>query len=328
MPAQKKLIPQVRALLVERGQKALELARQTILRERIEFKPLQDALSYFILDWEDVLHPGLLSLCCEAMGGKRETTYLVGAALVLLAGGADIHDDVIDQSTIKDSKPTVFGKFGKDIAILAGDTLLFKGLYTLQEACEVLPTNQKKLIMETTERAFFKITGAEAKEASLRQKIDLAPEEYFDVIKEKVAVSEATAKIGALLGGATLDDSENLGKFGRTFGILFTLRDEFIDVFELDELKNRVENECLPLPVLFALGDSKKAEGIKRLLTLGQITEKEMKIIPDLVMGSKKTCELRREMRTMIKQERIRLAPLKHCRNQLMLLLRAMVEDL
>ncbi|HKZ40269.1 MAG TPA: polyprenyl synthetase family protein, partial [Candidatus Hodarchaeales archaeon] len=153
-------------------------------------------------------------------------------------------------------------------------------------------------------------------------------EEYFDVIKKKVAVSEATAKIGALLGGATLDDSENLGKFGRTFGILFTLRDEFIDVFELDELKNRVENECLPLPVLFALRDSKKAERIKQLLTLRRITEKEMEIIPDLVMGSYKTRELRREMRTMVKQERKRLHPVKHCRSQLMLLLRAMMEDL
>ena len=144
MKPKQELVKQVKALLWGRGQEALEIAKQALLQEKVEFVPLQVALRYFMEEfWVDVLHPALISLACEAVGGSTDATTQIGAAVVLLAGGADVHDDIIDQSTIKDTKPTVFGKFGKDIAILVGDALLFKGLYMLHEACEQLPENQK-----------------------------------------------------------------------------------------------------------------------------------------------------------------------------------------
>jgi hypothetical protein len=91
MPTQKKLVLQVRDLLFERGQKVLGIAKQIILQEEISFEPLQDALRYFMLNWEDVLHPALLSLACEAVGGDPDLPTQVGDSLVLLAGGADVH---------------------------------------------------------------------------------------------------------------------------------------------------------------------------------------------------------------------------------------------
>ncbi len=188
MAPEKKLIMQVKKLLLERGREALETARQAVLKETVPFKPLEDALRFFIMNWEDVLHPAMLSLACESVGGKPEATAQIGAAMVLLAGGADVHDDVIDQSRIKDSKSTVFGKFGKDIAILVGDALLFKGLYLLHEACVTLPEDKQQSILELTEQAFFGISSAEAKDASLRGKTDsCVAKEYLEMIKMKAA---------------------------------------------------------------------------------------------------------------------------------------------
>src|SRR4030067_1441616 len=96
MSPDKKLIAKVRELLYSKGQESLEIARQSILREEVPYELLHEALRFFILDWEDVLHPALLAFSCEAVGGKAEATAQVGAALVLLAGGADVHDHVID----------------------------------------------------------------------------------------------------------------------------------------------------------------------------------------------------------------------------------------
>jgi geranylgeranyl pyrophosphate synthase len=327
MAPKKELIKQVKALLWTRGQESLEIAKQAVLKEKIEFEPLQVALRYFIEFWEDVMHPALLSLACEAVGGNPDSTTHVAAAIVLLAGGADVHDDIIDQSTIKDSKPTVLGKFGKDIAILVGDALLFRGLYILHEACEALPKNQRQLILELTKQAFFRISSAEAKEISLKGKIDSA-EEFLDMIKMKAAVGEVTMKIGAILGGGTSEEIELLGHYGKTLGILFTLRDEFIDVFELDELKNRAEKECLPLPILCTLKDASKAGTIMRIVGESPITEKEVEIILDLVINSKETRELKREMRSLTKEESQRLHLIKLHKKSLMLLLRSMMEDL
>ena len=327
MGTEKKLVLQARALLYEWGQKGLDLARKIMNEEKIPYEPLKVAIDYFMSSWEDVLHPALLSLSCEAVGGNPEVTINVAAAMVLLAGGADLHDDIIDQSVVKDSKPTVFGKFGKDLTVLTGETLLFKGLYALHEACETLPKNQKQSILELTKQAFYGISSAEAKETSLRGKTDSA-EEYLEMIKMKSAVSEATMKIGAILGEGSFEQIEVLGHYGKTLGVLFTLRDEFIDVFELDELRNRYEKECLPLPILFTFKNPKKADEITRLLSEKRLSENEVKRLLDIVVDSKETIELKKEMRSMIKRENQNLRLIKLHRSAFMLLLNSMMEDL
>jgi len=336
MTPKKKLMEQVTALLTERGQKALEIAKQSILQEKIRSELLHEALRYFMEEvWEDVLHPAILSLFCEAVGGDLDATTQVGAAMVLLAGAADVHDDIVDQSITKDSQLTVFGKFGKDISILVGDALLFKGLMMLHEACEILPKEQKKAILELVKQAFFGISSAEAEETSFRGKFDVSPEEYLDMIRTKVAVAEATAKIGVILGGGTPQEVEELGHYGRTLGILMTIRDEFVDVFELDELKNRAEKECLPLPILFTFKDPEKKDEIIQLLKASTITEKEVDRILDLVINSKETRMLKKEMRRMIKAEiqRLKFVGIEsgegtNYKNILAFLLKSTLEDL
>lgn len=327
MATEEKLMLRVIAVLRERGRKAIELAKQYVLQEEIEFKPLQEALRYFMEEWQDVLHPALLSLACEAVGGEPDATTEVGAAIVLLAGGADVHDDIIDQSTIKDIQLTVYGKFGKDIAILTGDALLFKGVYLLHRACESLPKNKKQMILEIIKHAFFEISSAEAKEASFRGRLDLSGQEYLDIIKKKVAAGEASTRIGAIVGNGTEKEVEILGHYGRTYGMLMTIKDEFVDVFEPDELTNRTERECLPLPILLTFQDSSKKTIILQLLK-EQLTEDKIDTILDLTIDSKETRDFKKEMKCLIKKENQQLCHIKNCQEILELLLWSTIEDL
>jgi geranylgeranyl pyrophosphate synthase len=327
MTPKKKLMEQAIAILRERGQEALEIAKNRIRQEEIEFKPLKEALGYFMEDWDDVLHPALVSLACEAVGGKPETIFQIGAALVLLAGGADVHDDIIDQSVTKGSKETIFGKFGGDIAILVGDALILKGTYLLHEAIELLPENKRKAILNIVRQAFFEISSAEAKEATFRGKTDLSVKEYLEIIRHKVAASEASTMIGAILGNGTAKEIEILGHFGRTFGILLTVRDEFVDVFEKDEITNRAKRECLPLPIIVAFQDnSRKIEIIKLLKS--RITASKIERILDLSMDCKENREEIRKMRRMVKQESLRVSTLQHNQAVFELLLKSTLEDL
>ncbi len=157
MAPKKKVMEQAIAIIQERGQKSVELARQMVLQESIEYKPFKEALNYFMKDWNDIAHPALVSLACEAINGKSDKTTQLGASLVLLAGGADVHDDIIDQSVIKGSKPTVFGKFGNDISILVGDALLLKGTYLLHQATEALVKGRKDEVLNTVKQAFLRL---------------------------------------------------------------------------------------------------------------------------------------------------------------------------
>ena len=325
----KKLMEQVQMLLSERGQKAFEIAKKTILQEKIKYEPMCEALHYFMKEtWYDVQHPALISLTCEAVGGNPEAMTQIGAAMILLAGSADIHDDIIDKSEIKDSKPTVLGKFNKDVALLVGDALLFIGLTLLHEACEKLPRKQGQTILDLTKQAFFEIASAEAKEAGFKGKYDLTPEQYYKVIEMKAAAAEANARIGAILGGGNPKEIDALGHYGRTLGILMTIRDDFIDMFEPDELSNRAKNECLPLPILYAFRDTRKKSEIARLLMTNNITEQETQKILNLIIDMKEVQELKKQMQMLVKKSEHALNCIKRNRKILKLLLQSTLEDL
>ena len=323
-----KLMEKVKKLLEERGRKAYEVAREETLSQEIGYEPVRDALEYFIGElWHDFQHPALLSLACESVGGKPENTTLVGAALVLLTGAADIHDDIIDQSRTKGSKPTVFGKFGRDIALLVGDALLLKGFMLLHKACERLPRKQGEKIISSVREAFFEIGVAEAKETSFKGNWDVTPEEYLDIIRMKASIAEATARIGAILGGGNSRKINALAHYGRTLGILMTIRDDFIDLFEPDELRNRIDNECLPLPILYAFRNPRKKSEVVRLLRKSKITEQETQDILDLIMDTKEVQKLKKEMQSLITSENL-LSIIKTNINTFELLLQSTVEDL
>jgi geranylgeranyl pyrophosphate synthase len=327
MDKEKKLALQARDLMIKRGAKGLEVARQIMKKEEIPSEPLKSAVDYFMVNWDDVVHPALLSLSCEAVGGNPETALDVAVAFVFLAGGADLHDDIIDESKVKDSKPTVYGKFGKELTVLAGDALLFKGLYTLHEACNKLPKEQKESILQLTKQAFYGISSAEAQETRLRKKVDVA-KEYLDMIKTKSAVSEATTKIGATLGNGTAEEISLLGDFGKNFGVLFALRDEFIDILDFKEFASRRETECLPLPIQFALRNQEKRDEISRLIGKVKLTKKDAEKLYDLVVDLPQNVKLREEMFEMVKTLVLKINHSKlRQKTCFKMLLNSMIED-
>ena len=97
--SQEEITNQLLKLLEERGRTALEMARKTVLEEKIESKEVREALTYFINEyWHDVTRPAILSLACEAVGGDPNITTPIAVPLILISGAIDIHDDIIDQS--------------------------------------------------------------------------------------------------------------------------------------------------------------------------------------------------------------------------------------
>lgn len=326
----KKLMERVQVILKKHGQNAFETAKNVILKEKNVCTQVYEALRYFMEEsWYDVQHPALISLACKAVGGNSNKAINIGASIVLLAGAADLHDDVIDKSKVKNSRPTVLGKFGKDIAILAGDALLFMGLFLLYKSCEGLSKEQSEAIMKIVKQAFFEISNAEAIEAKHRKdKYNLTPEKYYKIIEAKAAVAEACARIGAILGGGSLEEIDVLGHYGRTLAILMTIRDEFIDIFEPDELANRIKNECLPFPFLYALKNAKERDKLIQLIKANKITEKVSQKLVDLITGMEETQKLKNELRSLIENEINLLKSIKRNHNTLKLILESTLEDL
>ncbi len=273
----------------QKGGPALKNARKTMLRSCKDNSLSSQALRYFA---KVTLHnslpvfPALISISCEAVGGSAEKTTPFGEAIVLISSGADLHDDVIDQSAVKGSKQTVLGEFNAATTILAGDILLVQGFKQLIDSSELIPKKQAKEILELVSDAVFEICTAEALEIQLRNRLDLAPDEYHKVIKLKAVVPEVAMKIGALIGKGNSKDVENLGQFGRIYGINSIIIEEFADLFDIEELRNRLKNECPPLPIIYCLQNPEMKANLVPLLSVGFMDEKTHKKIVKIVLKS------------------------------------------
>jgi geranylgeranyl diphosphate synthase type I len=281
---QKEITEQLLRLLKERGKKALELTRKTVIEEKIESKVVLEALKYFITEyWHDTIRPGLFSLVCEAVGGDPDITNPIAISVSLISGGIDIHDDIIDQSEKKVGLSTVFGKFGKDIAMLVGDALLFKGFNVLYAAIEKgIPPKQIAIISDIITKTFFELGDAEALELQFRGRVDVSPEHYISVVRKKAADVEACTRISAIVGGGSKEEIEALAEYGRILGMLLILRDDMVDMFDPEETIHRIKKEHLSLVILYALQNTEMKHSISDLIKK-TVTEKDVEKLTAIV---------------------------------------------
>lgn len=251
-----KLIQEAERLLREKGSTALKTLRKTISSIKIESKEAREALQFFNEKYPyipSLFTATLLTLACEAVGGNSGIADSLAVPMILIRAGIDIHDDVIDKSKTKYGGPTIYGKFGKDIALLIGDALLFEGCFQLCKASSKISEDKMVKILDVIKQLFFELGDAEALELGLRGRMDVTPEEYLYVVRKKAADVESLLRIGAILGGGSKREIEALGNYGRMLGMLSLLMDDLQDLKDPKELSQRIKNECLPLPVIFAL---------------------------------------------------------------------------
>jgi geranylgeranyl diphosphate synthase type I len=313
--------------LVERGRNALEMARETVLQEEIESKEVREALKYFMTQyWHDTARPAILSLVCEAVGGDPEMTTPVAIPLSLISGALDIHDDIIDGSKTKESRPTVLGKFGKDVALLVGDALIFKGFALLNQAADKgIPAEKVAVIIDIVKRTFFELGDAEALELKFRGRWDVTPEEYLKVVKKKAADVEAHTRISAILGNGSKEEIAALAEYGRLLGMLIILRDDLIDMIDFEEAVHRIRKEHLSLPILYALENPEIRSTLSSLLLKKTITKRDAEEILAVVDRAGGVNRLEKLMQNLVQNAHSHVEKIKKNREFLQLLSEGML---
>ena len=319
----------VLARLKEKSKKGLEYARKTILSERIEHKELHEALHHYVSNWNDFTHPGLFAAAYEAVGGNLEATVQIQAAIALIAAAFDIHDDIIDKSELKHGVPTVFGKFGEGAALLLGNAFLIEGFMLLGRSLDELGQGKSK-VFEIMKQSLYEFGNAHASELNLKKGTGAPPEEYLRIVKMKAASIEGDMRLGALVGGGSQEEVEALAGYGRILGTLAMLREEFIDVFDAEELNQRICNEYLPIPVLYAMQDREANERIHRLLAKRKIKNSDLNVLADTVFEAKSVGKLKASMKELMAQAVRLVSHVKNrkLRTQLQMFASSTLEDL
>ncbi len=316
--------------LKRRSKKGLEFAKQTLQAEKIDYPKLREALEHYLEHWDEFTHPGLFSIACEAVGGDADDFVPTQAAIAMMTAAFDIYDDIIDRSKVKHEIPTVYGKFGAEMALLLGNAFLIEGFKLFVDSAASLPKEKEKNALETLKKLVFEIGNAHALEVGLKERKNVALNDYIQITEMKAASIEADMYLGALFGGGKDIEVDVLAQVGRILGILATLRDDLIDIFDIEELRQRISVQDLPLPLLFAMQDRKKKTKVTNILSKPEMTDNDVATLVDFTLEAKSVVQMKNQMRLLISKasKLATMLPKPKPRSKLQVLLSFMLEDL
>jgi len=316
--------------LKRRSEKGLSVAKQTLQAEKIQYPKLRKALEHYITHWDEFTHPGLFSIACEAVGGDPDVVAPAQAAIALITAAFDVQDDIIDKTEVKHEKTTVYGKFGPEMTLLLGNAFLIEGFKLFVDSSVTLPKEKEKSALETLKKLLFEVGNAHALEVGLKKREDFTLNDYIRITDMKAASIEADMYLGALFGGGVDAEVEVLARVGRILGILATLRDDLIDVFDIEELRQRILVQDLPLPLLFAMREQEDKGKIMNMISKSHLTNSDVATLVDFTLEAKSVVQLKGRMRLLIDEGTHLLNSLSHheLQDSIQSLLSFMLEDL
>ncbi len=193
-----------------------------------EAEKLNDPVKYILSIGGKRLRPVLALMACNLFSDQIDEAVIPATGLEVFHNFTLVHDDIMDHAPVRRNLPTVHSKWNLNQAVLSGDVMAF-----IANEC-FLQTPPRCLLK------VFKEFNKAAIEVCVGQQLDIDFEkativlqaEYLRMIELKTAaLLAASAKIGAIIGGADDKDSEILYEFGRNLGLAFQIQDDLLDIY-------------------------------------------------------------------------------------------------
>ena len=169
----------------------------------------------------------LTLLAADLYGGNPKLAIKEAMAVELFHNFTLVHDDIMDQATLRRGQQTVHEKWSTNDAILSGDLL-----YALVNQILIESQSLNQSIHSVFHKTAIEVCEGQSLDMIFEEKNEVSEEEYLKMIKLKTAVLVACAlKMGAMVGGATETDAQFLYNFGINLGIAFQIHDDILDTY-------------------------------------------------------------------------------------------------
>jgi octaprenyl-diphosphate synthase len=169
------------------------------------------------------MRPALVLLTAQLLdrNGDEEVTY--AAVVELIHNATLVHDDIIDQATLRRGRPSVNEVWGSSKTVLLGDWL-----YTT--AMQMALSHGNLDVVRRLCTATLRMTEGELLSLESQGRADLSTQEYFRIIDRKTAeLFAAAASLPALMEPVEPAHGEALERYGRSLGACFQLVDDLLD---------------------------------------------------------------------------------------------------
>ena len=241
-----------------------DLEKEMTKRAKTSVPLINEVSEHIIKSGGKRLRPIVLMLLSK-MTSTNDSPHMIKAAVILefIHAATLLHDDVVDMSEIRHSQDTANTIWGNKGAVLVGDFLYSRAFEMIVEI-----DNPKiyQILAHTTNT----IAQGEVMQLMNIENVDISEESYMEIIYRKTAILfEASAKIGGVLSNINDSSVEDLGAYGKNFGIAYQLRNDYLDYFGDSSLtgKNIAEDlvegkVTLPLIHSLRVSDDKERDVI------------------------------------------------------------------
>ncbi|CAD6525979.1 Polyprenyl synthetase [metagenome] len=245
------------------------LDRELSLYSESEFiEPLK-----YSLEGGKRIRPIILSLAAESVGKIDDNTLAASCAVEFLHMESIIHDDIIDNETMRRQKEPFHIKFGYNTSVLTGDFVL--GLILAISSRLDNPRITKDLATTA-----MLMSEGEMIESRLESSEDVTFDDYLKVIEYKTATAfEVAARIGAIIASGSEEEIEALTEYGKNIGIAYQIRDDLLDWKNEDKLFNLlIKKSSDPRDVFNKMEELLKEYSDKARTSLRKIPNNDAKI--------------------------------------------------
>jgi octaprenyl-diphosphate synthase len=198
------------------------------------------------------IRPALLLLACRVSGYRGERAILLAGVVEFLHAASLLHDDIVDEASVRRGRRSVNSRWGNDLAVLLGDFLYAKSISMAlsQDNLAVL-----RLLSDVT----LGMTEGQILEIQHCADLGVTVDQHIDIIRLKTAaLFSACLRIGAMLGEAGEAQERALASYGSNLGICFQMVDDLLDLTaDPERLGKPVASDLregkLTLPAIFTL---------------------------------------------------------------------------
>jgi len=228
----------------------------------------------------------LLTLGSAKMCGYSKGTRDINlaACVELIHAATLMHDDVIDNGTVRRGKKTLNKIWGNHSSVLIGD-------YLLSRCFEMMVDDGNLEVLKLLSSTSSKIAQGEVLQLQHNREVDMLEETYLKIISAKTAeLFAAATKVGAILSEVKTKEKEALEFYGRNLGLTFQIADDTLDYnSDLKLFGKKIGQDfyegkiTLPIILLFQKTENNEKEKIKNIFLKDERDENELNYIISLI---------------------------------------------
>ena len=247
-------------------------AVNTVIRQKLhsEVSLVNQIAEYIISAGGKRIRPVLVLLVANAYSYKGTAHHELAAVVEFIHTATLLHDDVVDESSLRRGRATANALFGNAASVLVGDFLYSR-------AFQMMVGLNNMRVMQILSDATNVIAEGEVLQLLNMHDPDVSQERYLQVIRSKTAkLFEAAAELGALISGCNDAQIDAAGEYGRSLGTAFQLIDDVLDYAgDANEIGKNVGDDLregkptLPLIYLMENGTPEQRELVRSCIEQG-----------------------------------------------------------